>query len=535
VNASTSISDARLPETASGVAGVGADASADATGATHPDVRTKIVATLGPSTDTLDTLRALIRAGMNVARLNFSHGTRAEHARRLDLVREAARLEAAPIAILQDLQGPRLRIRGVRPGTRLEAGHPFVLDARRSLGDGSGVGVDLAHALCRQVRPGHRVLIDDGRICLVVRAVADGRIEAEVVTGGGLTTNKGINLPDTPLALPSLTNKDRADLRFGLAQGVDYIALSFVGSARQVRHLKAVIRREGGDVPVIAKIERSESVVAMDEIVAAADGVMVARGDLALEIGAARVPVVQKALIRAANAAAKPVITATQMLESMIDHPRPTRAETSDVANAILDGTDAVMLSGETAVGAYPVAAVAEMTAIAREAERILAYERLGRRVRPDALGKVTYAISQAAVDIARVVGVKAIIAVTSSGQTARRVARHCPEMPLVGATRWPTTWRRLALVWGVSPVVVRDFDATDEMIQVVGEAAQAMGIVEHGDVVVITSGLPVGRPGSTNMVQVRRIGDWDVPQVLHIDGTEGDDAAPGEKRTSGT
>jgi len=479
------------------------------------DFRTKIVATLGPATDDPDVLRDLAAAGMSAARLNFSHGTHAEHGRRIDLVREVERRMGVPIAIVQDLQGPRLRIGPVAPGAEIEAGAPLVLDNRRAPGDRGGVGLALAGRLGRQVRPGHRILINDGRITLIVRRAEAGRIETEVVVGGPLGSNKGVNLPDTALSLPPLTAKDHADLRFGLARGVDYVALSFVRSAEEVKRLQALIRRHGRDVPVIAKIERRQAVDEMDAIVAQSGGVMVARGDLALEIGAARVPIVQKALIRAANAAAVPVITATQMLESMIQQPQPTRAETSDVANAILDGTDAVMLSGETAIGAFPVAAVSEMAAIAREAETILSYRRLGLRARPDDEGKVTYAISRAAVEIARSVGVKALIAVTTSGRTARRVAHHCPEMLLLGVTRRPGTWRRLAVVWGVTPVLVPDFATTDDMVRVVCEAASALGVVDPGDPVVITSGLPIGRPGSTNMVQVRYIGDGRTPEII--------------------
>ncbi len=482
-------------------------------------IRAKIVATLGPATDAPDAVAALVAAGMSAARLNFSHGTHAEHARRIGWIREVSGRSGRPIAVIQDLQGPRLRVGPVRPGTVLAAGRSFVLDGRAAEGDAAGVGLDEVAALAAELSPGERILIDDGRLVLRVVAVTADTIGTEVVVGGPLGAHKGINLPDSTLSLAPLTDKDREDLAFGLAQGVDYVALSFVKSAADVRGLQALIRDLGGDARVIAKIERREAVADMEAIVDAADGVMVARGDLALEIGPARVPAVQKALIRAANAAAIPVITATQMLDSMIRNPQPTRAETSDVANAILDGTDAVMLSGETAVGAYPVAAVAEMAAIAAEAERILPHQRLGRRTRPGDEGKVTYAISQAAVEIARRVGVKAIIAVTTSGLTARRVAHHRPEMPLLGATREAATWRRLALVWGVTPVRVGDFEDTDGMVHVVCEAARDLGVVAEDDPVVITSGLPIGRPGSTNMVQVRRIGDGRLPAVLRPEG----------------
>lgn len=486
--------------------------------AAHPDdgapasrasVRTKIVATLGPATDDPATLRALIEAGMNAARLNFSHGTRAAQAERLAAVRAAAAELDRPVAVIQDLQGPRLRIGEVAAGTRLAAGAGLVLDDRAEPGDADGVGLARIERLAPQIAPGQRILIDDGAIELRVLAVAGRRIETEVRHGGPLHSKKGVNLPDTVLDLPALTDKDRADLAFGLELGLDYVALSFVGSAEDLRGLQALIRRAGHAVPVIGKIERLAAVEAMDAIVDQAEGLMVARGDLALEIGAARVPAVQKRLIRAANAASIPVITATQMLDSMIRNPRPTRAETSDVANAILDGTDAVMLSGETAVGAYPVAAVAEMASIAREAERILDYRALGDRARSDARRPASFAISRAAVEIARSLEPRAIIAVTSSGQTAGRVAHHRPETPLIGATRGEETWRRLALVWGVTPLRVPDYRSTDEMVRVVADAACAAGLAAEGDRLVITSGLPIGKPGSTNMVQVRRVGDW--------------------------
>jgi pyruvate kinase len=317
-----------------------------------------------------------------------------------------------------------------------------------------------------------------------------------------------VNLPDTELTLPALTEKDRKDLRFALALGVDYLALSFVGRAADVTALKDLVRREGGDVPVVAKIERSAALEDLPAILARADGLMVARGDLALEIGPARVPVVQKQLIRAANAAAVPVITATQMLESMIHAPVPTRAETSDVANAIFDGSDAVMLSAETAVGRYPVAAVAAMAAVATEAERALPYLRLGRRGDELARGSMTHALCEAAVEIGRRLGVAAIVAGTTSGVTARALAQHRPEMPLLGVTTEPATCRRLALVWGVRPMQVAPYASTEEQVARLMAAAAEAGVAGPGDAVVLVSGQPIGRAGSTNMVQVRRLGD---------------------------
>ncbi len=469
--------------------------------------RTKVVATIGPASDNPELLRELLRSGMDVARLNFSHGSHADHAARIERLRCAADEEDCPLAIMQDLTGPRLRVGRMHPDVLLSPGQLLVLTADDLEGDARLVTISQAAVLCQQVQAGDRILIDDGQLQLVVRRVADDHIETEVVVGGPLRTNKGINLPDTDLVLPPLTAKDLADLSFGLAAGVDYVALSFVGTASEVLDLKARIATAGYDVPVIAKIERRQAVENLESIVEAADAVMVARGDLALEIGAERVPMVQKDIIRVANERARPVITATQMLESMIDHPLPTRAETSDVANAILDGTDAVMLSAETASGDYPVEAVRQMKRIALEIERVLDYERLGGRGDDYGHGSVPYAISGAAVQIAAAVDAAAIIAMTSSGSTAQRVADRRPRTPLYGATRSETAYRRLALTWGVEPIRTPPYETTDEMIRVALATAESAGLVKTGDLVVITSGLPLGVSGTTNMVQVQRVG----------------------------
>lgn len=471
--------------------------------------RTKIVATLGPASSDRTTIGAMIRAGMNVARLNFSHGSYAEHAALIRTVREAAADEGQIVAILQDLQGPRIRLGQVAEGTILEPGQRFVLDADSEPGDGTRASMTYARQVAANAAPQHRILVDDGRIELeVVRASLDG-ITTVVRSGGPLGSRKGVNLPDTPLAILSPTDKDRADVLFGLSHDVDFIALSFVSSAAQVRELQAMIRAERSEAHVVAKIERPEAVTNIAEIVAQADAIMVARGDLALEIGATRVPVVQKTIILAANEAGVPVITATQMLESMIRAPKPTRAETSDVANAIFDGTDAVMLSGETAVGQHPVGAVAEMTAIAMATESELPYRRLGQRGAALARRSIDRAICEAAVEVARRADAAAVVAVTSSGATPRAVSVYRPEMPIVGASHRAVTCRRLALVWGVTPLFVGDYTNTDEMVRTVLETAQRHGIVSEGERVVITSGQPIGHPGSTNMVQVRQVGDW--------------------------
>ena len=469
--------------------------------------RTKVVATIGPASDEPILLRAMLRAGMDVARLNFSHGTLEDHASRIQRLRDAAEAEDRPLAIMQDLTGPRLRVGRMRPDVVLRIAQPLLLTAEDLEGDERRATISQAQVLGEQVRPGDCILIDDGQLQLVVRRASAGHIETEVLVGGPLRTNKGINLPDTDLRLPPLTDKDLADLHFGLDAGVDYVALSFVGAADEVLDLKARIKAAGHDVPVIAKIERRQAVENLEAIVEAADAVMVARGDLALEIGAERVPVVQKEIIRVANERARPVITATQMLESMIEHPQPTRAETSDVANAILDGTDAVMLSAETAAGAFPVEAVRQMKRIALEIERVLDHERLGSRGDDYGHGSVTYAISGAAVQIAAAVDATAIIAMTTSGSTAQRVADRRPRTPLYGATRSEATYRRLALTWGVEPIRTPPYQTTDEMIQVALATAEAAGLVKSGDLVVITSGLPHGVTGTTNMVQVQRVG----------------------------
>lgn len=484
-------------------------------------VKTKIVATLGPAADDLDTIRRMIRAGMNVARLNMSHGSHEEHGRRIELVREAAKLEDAVIAILVDLQGPRLRIGVVdEPEVELENGATFVLDGDRASGSVERVGIAYADQVMKRIEPGHRVLVADGRIELLVRSVTERGIETEVIEGGPLSSRKGINLPDTHLDIASPTDKDRRDVAFGLTHEVDWFALSFVADASQVATLQKMIADTGSDVPVVAKIERPEAVQNIREIAEQADGVMVARGDLALEIGAARVPVVQKHLIEVANQTGVPVVTATQMLESMIHEPQPTRAETSDVANAIYDGTDAVMLSGETAIGAYPVRAVAEMASIARATEEALPYRKLSRRGAARARRSLDGAISEAAVEIARRAKVGAIIAVTSSGGTARATAVHRPEMTLIGATHRRRTGRQLALVWGVMPISIGFYSSTDEMMRKVIEAVVDRGIVARDERVVITSGAPIGRPGTTNMIQVRQYGDWE-EQIGGPTGTE--------------
>lgn len=533
--------------------------------------RTKIVCTIGPSSQDEATLRAMIRAGMDVARINFSHGDHKTHARNIALVRRLAEEEGQVVAVMGDLQGPKIRI-GDLPGgqVRLERAEKVVLSPHphplpqgaiptkvgiRSAQDdttpspssspprGRGAAeplrgmrkvIPLPHPqIFKLAKAGDRILLGDGEIELVVRESRQVGMVAEVVSGGVLRSRQGVHLAGADLGLSPITEKDREDLKFALEQGVDYIALSFVREKRDIEELRELMGKKA--VPVIAKIETKQAVANFPQILESADAVMVARGDLGVEIPAAEVPIVQKEIIRQANIAAVPVITATQMLNSMVSSPRPTRAEASDVANAILDGTDACMLSAETAVGAYPVEAVKTMQAIALAAEQKLPYRRLSRigdntpspypspfiPIRSGQGGRggkgagggkphpsrVTDAVSQASCEVARDLGAVAIITTTSSGYTARMVARHRPPLPIIAVTSQERVYRRLALVWGVEPMLVEKPTGTDELIALSINAAKERGIAKQGDIVVITAGVPHGVPGRTNMIQVQVVG----------------------------
>jgi len=467
-------------------------------------IKTKIVCTIGPASRSPDVLERLVLAGMDVARLNFSHGTQAEHGRMIADLRKIARRLGRPVAVLQDLAGPKIRIGPIRSGpVVLEPGAPFTLTARRVPGDMRTVSINYP-AMVADVRKGDTLLLSDGSLELEVVAV-DGRdIRCRVVIGGPLNSFKGINLPARTLRTPSLTAKDRDDLRFGLRNDVDYVAMSFVRSAGDIATVRRHMKRCGGSAPVIAKIEKHEALDALDAIVEAADGLMVARGDLGVEIPLEKIPRVQKDLIRRSREAGKPVITATQMLRSMVDSPRPTRAEVTDVANAILDGTDAVMLSEETAVGKYPVESVAMMARIAREAERIPS---ACDGLRPGGLdplpGSLPGAVACAASSLAAGVRAAVIVTFTRSGSTARLVSRCRPEVPILALTPEERTRRQLALCWGVLPVLGEDLGRTDEMAAAALEAAKKAGLVRKGQTVVITAGVPTGVPGTTNLIKV--------------------------------
>ncbi|BDG61025.1 pyruvate kinase [Caldinitratiruptor microaerophilus] len=473
--------------------------------------RTKIVATIGPASENVDVLVRLIRAGMNVARLNMSHGVLEDHRRRLAAIREAVRITGATVGVMLDLKGPEIRI-GTFEGGRvtLREGQPFTLSTRPRPGTAEGVYVEYP-GLTEDVRPGRPVYLDDGNIVLEVESVAGPDVHCRVVVGGVLSDRKKVNLPGIRVSLPALAEKDVEDIRFGVAEGVDFIAASFVRKAADVLAIRRVLEEAGGDQQIIAKVESQEGFDNLDEILQIADGLMVARGDLGVEVPTEEVPLMQKAMIERANRFGKPVITATQMLESMVQRPRPTRAEASDVANAIYDGTDAVMLSAETAAGAHPVEAVQTMARIAERTEEALDYAAILARKRRQAgerLATVTEAISHGTVATAADLGAAAIITATASGFTARMVSKYRPRAPIIAVTPNPRVSRQLTLVWGVHPVVKEEATSTDTMMDRAIEGALESGLVRGGDLVVITAGVPLGIQGTTNLIRVETVAE---------------------------
>jgi pyruvate kinase len=463
--------------------------------------RTKIVCTMGPACAG-EVLPRLLDAGMNAARLNFSHGSREEHALWIKRLRELSSARGAPLAILQDLAGPKVRL-GDLPGgaLTLAPGEDFILSAGPPEPGAKGAQVAYPEVVA-DTPAGAILLLADGLIELLVAAKTAEALRCRVVTGGVLRSQVGINFPQHTLSLPALTPKDREDLRFGVEQGVDFIALSYVRSPRDLRQARELLSALNAEVPLIAKIEKHEALTCLEEIVAEADGLMVARGDLGLEVPLETVPFIQKQVIAAANRAGKPVITATQMLLSMVDHARPTRAEATDVANAILDGTDAVMLSEETAAGRYPVEAVRFLDQVSRVAEENFPYLAWLRARAPAARLEIPQAISFAACDMALDLKAAAILTSTEFGGTARLISRFRPRAPIIGVTPRPETWRRLALSWGVIPLLAPPITDIDEMLQVVEEEAKKAGLLSPGDRVVITAGTPVGTRGSTNLIK---------------------------------
>jgi pyruvate kinase len=471
--------------------------------------RTKIVCTIGPASASPEALRSLAHAGMNVARINLSHGSHEQHAEVISHLRQLSVEINRPMAVLLDLSGPKVRTGIVEgEGVELVEGASLILTCRDVIGTSREVSVSIPE-LVESIPIGSQLLLDDGSLELVVTAQGQDQITTTVVTGGLLKSHKGVNAPGVSLPISAVTDKDLTDLAFGIEQKVDWIATSFIRSAEDVSIIRGFCKARRSNIPIIAKIEKHEAVTNIDEIIKAVDGIMVARGDLGVEIPIHEVPVVQKMLIKKANAAGKPVITATQMLDSMIVNPRPTRAEVSDVANAIYDGTDAVMLSGETAVGKHIAKAVQMMDRIANYTEAAIGYKHLtdDSYLRTDANDTLTQSIAQATCDVAQDLNATAIITATTSGRTAFAVSRYRPASMIIAATSRPEIVSRLALVWGVRPFLVASAQNSDQMMKACIDLAQESELVKDGDVVVLTGGVPVGRPGSTNFLKVHQIG----------------------------
>lgn len=466
--------------------------------------KTKIVCTLGPASSSPKVLREMITAGMDVARLNFSHGTKKEHIEKIKRVREISASVKKAVALLIDLQGPRVRLGKIANGkVTLRNGQNFVLTSRPIMGS-SEIASVTSKQLPKDVKEGDSVFINEGAIHLRVASVKGTEIYTQVIVGGVISDHKGINLPDTTLSTPSITKKDLEDIKFGLSSDVDYIGLSFVRSPDDVARVKKFIRKAGKDTPVIAKIEKHEALAMLDEIISEADGVMVARGDLGVELPLEKVPEHQKNIIRKCARKMKPVITATQMLESMVNSSRPTRAEVSDVANAILDGTDALMLSAETSVGKYPVEAVRTMAKIAVNTEEMLGANIL-RDVDEDIVS-VSESVAQSACFLAEKVNAKLIIAFTESGFTGRLISKFRPTKPVVGVSPHERVFRRMALYWGVKPALGTPVKFVDHMIENAVNYAKKAGLLKKGDKAVITAGVPLAVSGATNLIKVHTV-----------------------------
>jgi pyruvate kinase len=469
--------------------------------ATNHQPRTKIVCTLGPSTSTAESIDSLIDAGLDVARINFSHGTHEQHARTIGIVRQLAKERGRPIAILGDLQGPRIRIGDLDIPRTLEPGTDVVFCPEESA-SGSEMPVTY-EGLAADVHVGDRILVDDGLIELVVLDVKAPRVVARVFHGGEVKSHKGINLPGVNVSAPSITEKDRADAAFAVEQKLDYLALSFVRRAADLAELRALVPKS---VLVVAKIEKDSALENIESILRASDGVMVARGDLGVELPFEEVPIAQKKIIKLANIIGRPVITATQMLESMIEHPRPTRAEASDVANAIIDGTDAVMLSAETAAGAYPRLAVQAMRRIICEIEQHPFKRAREGYVGPEIVATTEETIAAATDTAQRMLGAPVIIVFTKSGFSARIVSAHRPQVPILALTDEPRTFSQLALVWGVIPQIVPHCETYEAMVARARDVVLTRGLAKEGDRVLVTAGVPFDVPGTTNVMRVERV-----------------------------
>ncbi len=467
--------------------------------------KTKIICTIGPASESLEVLEQMIKAGMNVARLNFSHGSYEEHERKIRRIREISDRLGKPVAILQDLSGPKIRVGKIKEGgLEVRRGERLILTNREERAGGRIISVNYP-LLPLEVKPGDKILLADGTIELEVLQTNGREIECEVQVGGILTSHKGVNVPTGTLKISTFTEKDQEDLRFGIRHGIDLISLSYVKDASDIEKVRDFLKRESVEIPIIAKIERKEALENLDRILEVSDGVMVARGDLGVETPLERVPSVQKRIIKKANTLGKPVITATQMLRSMVDHIQPTRAEVTDVVNAIYDGTDAVMLSEETASGRFPVETVEMMARIARAAEEEFPHEHFLRR---EVEGRVSLAqaITQAASILARDAEAKVIVTPTESGSTARWVSRLRPLQPILALSRHLSTVRRLNLCWGVYPMLVPDWKDTDDMLERSKKIPKELGWVSPGDKIVIIAGVPISVPGTTNLIKVELV-----------------------------
>ena len=480
----------------------------------------KIVCTIGPASDNFETLKAMAEAGMNVARLNFSHGDYDGHEKKLKLIRRVERSTKKPIAALLDTKGPEIRTGHVKDGEiALAQGAKIILSSCEEAFEGTSEKVWVNYRLlAKEVQPGQNIYIDDGTLNLEVEKIDGNDVHCKVIVGGALRNTKGINLPGSDITMPALSDKDKSDIMWGLQHGMEYLAVSFVKTAQDITEVRKLIQSCGGNMKVLAKIETRQAVQNIEQIVDVVDGVMVARGDLGVEVATEDVPLVQKKIIEMCRVRGKVVIVATQMLDSMIRNPRPTRAEASDVANAVLDGTDAVMLSGETASGSYPVQAVSTMRRIVDRAEKELGLwgNHKNNEQNPVELEGIPVpdAVSGAAVLIAKQIKAPAIISLTRSGLTAKMISKHRPECPILGVTPSQQTWRELALWWGVQPVRLSEMSDINVAAREAVTTCVNMKLLPEGELVVITAGVPVGRPGSTNVVEVLTTG------VILLSGT---------------
>ena len=469
--------------------------------------KTKIVCTLGPSTDNEDVLKQLMLEGMNVARCNFSHGIYEEHKKRMDMVKKIRKEVKKPIAILLDTKGPEVRVKQFKDGkVTLQEGQLFTLTSEEVEGTQEKVSVTY-NRLYEDLEVGMKVLIDDGLIEMRVEKVEQTNIVCRVINGGTVSNNKGINVPDVNLSMPYLSEKDREDILFGISQDVDFIAASFVQNKEDILQLRRLLDKNGGeDIKIIAKIENAQGVENIDEIIEVSDGIMIARGDMGVEIPYEEVPVIQKMIIKKVYQLGKQVITATQMLESMIKNPRPTRAEATDIANAVYDGTSAIMLSGETAAGAYPVEAVKTMVRIAERTEQDVDYRKRffhhDRNANPD----ITDAICHATCTTAHDLNAKAIVTVTKSGRSARMISGYRPASDIIGCATSDKVCRQINLAWGVTPILIKEEKDVYDLFDNALMAAEKMKLLEKGDLTVITSGVPIGISGTTNMIKVQNV-----------------------------